>query len=352
MKPLYRILSLFLLSAMLAACGQLAATPDLESQVEAALAGTLSAQTAVAQIAQTAIAQTATAAQSVAAEPTAIQPTPTPALPPTAVPLPLTPTPAPAVEATTLTEEELAALIDEAVNEALAASQQAGAASAQASADDTLTSDEIYALTAAVYEAEALLTGAEELMADYYDLYGEYASAALDTMVAMEEELSAINSSLDEIAGILEQGAETASQATQQLDEATAALSAAVGQAQANAQDWAVQVQAALQGREDSILAVPPSQVAGDRSGAVEQVYAYLDTVKQAMGDGKIGQAEMSQIAQLAANAKASLHSQGGPALQNLAGSIDSLTRQLARGEWPQARSGLPSFEGSLPRRP
>jgi Tfp pilus assembly protein PilP/exonuclease VII small subunit len=353
MKSLYRILSFLLLSATLAACGRQAATPDLNAQVQAAVAQTATAQTAIAQIAQTAIAQTATAqpttTQTATAQPTAAE---TATAQPGGRALPPTPTSAPAVESYTLTEEELAGLIDQAVEEALAAGEQATAATAQATLDDVVTVDEVYAIASAVYEAEALVAYAQELMDDYYGLYGEYASAAVDTLVAIEEDLAGMETGLEQMASILEQGAEAASQAIQQLDEATAALAIALSEAQTNAQGWVDKVQAALQVREHSTASASPTEIAGDLDGAVQQVYAYLDAVQQALDDNKIGQSELTQIAQLAANAQASLERQGGPALRGLASSIDGLTRQLARGEWPQARNGLAGFETSLPQRP
>ena len=82
------------------------------------------------------------------------------------------------------------------------------------------------------------------------------------------------------------------------------------------------------------------------------QAYTYLESVKVAFQDQKISINEMTLIAQLGANAKASLEAQGEPGLQILGTSIDGLTRQISRGYWPQARGGLGSFEGALPQRP
>ena len=322
---------LLIITTLLAACrvpaagGSVAATPtlDLNTQVQAAIAATATYQAAVDQAVQATI-----------------------------VALPPTPTPGPTVDYYTLTEEELAALIDEAVDEALAASQEASTATSQATSDGTVTGEETYATTTYVYDAEAAIYYAEELIAAYYDLYGDYASLAMDTLAAIEDDLSAIAASLDEMSAILEQGAEAASAAVAQLNAAVANLSTQAANVQANSQDWISQVQTSLQEREAQFFSMAPTEIASDRNGAILQLYTYLDTVKVAMGDNKISNGEMTQIAQLAANARASLQTQGGPGLQNVAASIDGMTRQLSRGEWPQARNGLGGFEASLPSRP
>jgi len=115
---------------------------------------------------------------------------------------------------------------------------------------------------------------------------------------------------------------------------------------------WRDKLQSDLNEREQKYSAIAPNDIAADRDGAIRQVYAYLDGIKSAFADQKISIDEMSVIAQSAANAKASLQAQGGPALQVLGNSIDGITRQISRGQWPQARSGLGNFEGSLPQRP
>lgn len=266
--------------------------------------------------------------------------------------LPPTPTPGPQVDYYDLTEEELSALIDQSVNQALAASSQSTTATTQATSDGTVTSDEVYTTVTYVYDAQAEIEYAEELMTYYLDLYGDYASEALDTMQAMESDLNSVSQSLDEIASIMEQGAEAATAALDQLNQAATQLQTKASDAQTKAQGWVDQVKTGIQDRQNQALSLAPTDIAGDRDGAIQQVYAYLDAVKQAMGDKKISFDELTQISQLASNAKASLQAHGGPGLQNLSSGIDGLTTQLARGEWPQARSGMDGFERSLPQRP
>jgi F0F1-type ATP synthase membrane subunit b/b' len=315
------LIAVLVISLAIAACG--AQSPTVDQKVQTVVAQTATFQGAVNQAANATVA----------------------ALPPT-------PTPGPQVDYTTMTEEQLSALIDQSVNQALAASSQSNTATTQATSDGTITSDEVYATVAYVYDAQAEIEYAEQLMTYYLDLYGDYASAALDTMQATESDLNSIAQSLDEIAGIMEQGAEAATAALDQLNQAATQLQTKASDAQTKAQGWADQVTSSIKDRKNQALSLAPTDIAGSRNDAIKQVYSYLDSVKQALGDSKISPSELTQISQLGANAKASLHAQGGPQLQNLAGGIDGLTTQLAGGEWPQARNGLDGFEHSLPARP
>jgi len=61
--------------------------------------------------------------------------------------------------------------------------------------------------------------------------------------------------------------------------------------------------------------------------------FNYVDAARQAMGDNKITKADLIKIAQLGANASASLKAQGGPALQQASGSSDKLTGSFVRAE-------------------
>jgi hypothetical protein len=322
------IASLLIVIVALTACTQ-SATPTvgIDAQVQTAIAATAAASATF----QAAVNQAAQATVS--------------ALPPT-------PTPGPSVDSYSLTEEELAGLIDQAVDEALAASDQAYAATTESTSDGTITSDEAYSTTTYVYDAEAAVAYAEELMNEYYDLYGDYASEAIDSLNAIDSDLEDISASLDEISTVLEQGADAATAAIDQLNAAVSDTQAQVADAQAAAQDWTAKVQTGIQQREDQLLSLAPTEIPDSREAALQQIFTYLDTVKSALGDNKISPDELNQIAQLAANARAGILAHGGPELQNLLGGMDGLTRQLARGEWPQARQGLGGFERSLPQRP
>ena len=86
--------------------------------------------------------------------------------------------------------------------------------------------------------------------------------------------------------------------------------------------------------------------------GALQVAFDYVDAVRQSLADRSISPEEMANIAQLGANAAASLEARGGAALQRLSGSINDITGQLARGQVPQAQAGLGSLESALGSRP
>ena len=270
----------------------------------------------------------------------------------TVVAMPPTPTAQPEVDVYELSEEELAALIDEAVDEAVAATEASSEATAQAASDGTMTSDEVYETAEYVYDAEAAIYYAEELLAAYYDLYGAYAEDVLYLLTAMEEDLDELVYVLEEMEEILVQGAEVASAAIDQLNEAATNITAHVAESQEDREQFLEQVKTKLDERENEFANLAPTEIANDLDGTLTQLHDYLDTVKASLGDRKIDRNEMSQIAQLGANAQASILANGGPKLQDIGGSIDGLTRQISRGEWSQASRALGGFEASLPARP
>ncbi len=116
MKSLGRIaLTSLVLMGILSACGGPVATPSTNDVVNTAVAGTQQAQ-ALAQATVNASVLTV---------------------------IPATPTPGPTVDYTTLTEEELATLIDQAVAEAVTAIEQTTTAVTTTTSDNTVTSEEV-----------------------------------------------------------------------------------------------------------------------------------------------------------------------------------------------------------------
>lgn len=270
----------------------------------------------------------------------------------TVVAMPPTPTPAPAIEYYELSEEELAALIDASVAEALIATETSSTVTAQATSDGVMTEEEIYQTVEYIYDAEAAIHYTEELLAAYYDLYGEYAEDVLNILTAIEEDLDTLVVALEEVDELLQQGAEFASAAIDELNQAASVMTENIAEAHADRQDWLAEVQAGIAERENLLTNLVPTEVANNRIDTIRQVYTYLDSVKAAFGDRKINQNELLEIAQIGANAEASVLRNGGPQLSGIDGLIDGFTRQLARGEWPQARRELGGFEASLPARP
>jgi hypothetical protein len=320
------IISVMLISLMVA-CSAPVNSDNLDTQVQ-----TANAQTAVTEaVFQFAVNQAVEA---------------------TVVAMPSTPTPQPTVDPYTLTEEELAALIDASCEDAVAASTEASSANTQATSDGTYTEDEIYNTIYYVYDAEAAIAYTEDLINMYYDLYGEYASETLDLLYAVEDDLNDLSTAMTEIEAILSQGAQTASAAIEQLNTVLETVQTKAGEMQTKAQEFKNKLPEVLDDRENYFANLIPTEVAGDRDGAILQVYTYLDSIKTAFQDRKISSAEMGQIAQLAANAKASINQSGGPRLQGFSGNIDAITRNLSRGDWPSAQRDIGGFEASLPSRP
>lgn len=351
MRNFTLVLVVSLLVTALPACNAVgsAPTPDTQATVNAAVAATGTAQASVKVTVDAAVKVT-TAAQS--------KPTATPTLMPTAKVPTAAPTPT-LVNPATMSEEELAALINQAVAEAATATQTSSAATTSAIADGTITLQEAAALLVYAANAEQAIAEAEELIDAYYGLYAELAAETLAVLQAIEQDLAAMASSmatldatLAEINKALAQGLALAQQTITQLNAAVKNASDKAAQAQVKAQNWIKSLPTDLDKRATAALGMKPTQIANDRVSALLSAFDYVDAVRQAMGDNKITQAELVKIAQLGANASASLKAQGGPALQQIPGSIDKLTGQLARGQVPQAKAGLGSLEASLGARP
>jgi hypothetical protein len=303
-----------------------AAEADLAAAVDAAVQATSTAEAAL----------TATASAAAQEQPTAV---------------PVEAPPTPTVDASTLSEEELAALIDAAVAEAVAATEEATTAMDTAASDGTITYDETVTVEVVLVGAEEAVAAAESLIAAYYDIYGLYASETLGALEEIEEDLDTIAGSIELMVQILEQGSDAASVAMEQILTAVEAAAVSVAGIQAQSEGWLEALQAELENRASTALAVQATEIASDRQGAIQSTLQYVETVRSSLADNVISQGELSAIALAGANASAGLKAQGGPQLQNLTGSIDALTTQIARGQLPQAKGGLGALEASVPRR-
>ncbi|HEY4723916.1 MAG TPA: hypothetical protein VII92_18830, partial [Anaerolineae bacterium] len=267
--------------------------------------------------------------------------------------------PIPPEQYATMTEEELAALIDQAVAEAVAATSTTSSSTTTATSDDAITQAEIDALTAAVNEAIALVEAANAAIGAYYDLYGDLAAETLATLQAIEQELSAMNDSLAAIAeslntmnAALQQGLALAQDTIDQLEAAAQEAKTNVEGVQAQAHSWLQNAQSNLDKRAQAALNFQPDNIAADRQGALQNLTAYVDTVRGALADAKISVDELSAIARDGANASASLRAVGGSELKGLSDSINSLTTQLARGQMPQAKASFTTLQRSIPSLP
>jgi len=327
MKKAFKSIILFTLISLLAACGQSTGQDNMDVQV----------QTAIAETAQAEATFQAAVDQAVEA---------------TVIAMPPTPTAQPTVDPYTLTEEELAALIDASCEDAATAYEEVSTATTQATSDGTYTEEELYDTIYYVYDAEAAIAYTEDLIYLYYDLYGAYASETLDLLYTVEDDLEELTYTLTEVEELLSQGAEAATAAIDQLNTTLETAQGIAEDVRSKAQEYRDNLPAVLQDRENLFANLTPTEIASDRDGAILQIYSYLDSVKAAFTDHKITPDEMGNIAQLAANAKAGINQSGGPLLKNFGGNIDGITRNLSRGDWPSAQRDIGGFEASLPSRP
>ena len=258
-----------------------------------------------------------------------------------------------------VSEEELASDIDTAVYEAEIASEQTSSAVDEAAADGTITQeeyDEIYALIADLEYAIAL---ADELIYAYYGVYGELAAETLYLLESLEDdldELAAFAAEMLDLAIQIEdafaQGVEVAAEVIDQLGNAAGNVDDNIAALAEKRNAWQEGLAADWENRIAAILDMTPNQIADNRKDALLSAFDFVDSVREALGDGKFTFNELTNVGQLGANARAGLDAVGGPLLQGRSSEIGSLTSQLARGQVPQARSGLGSLEGALGSRP
>lgn len=341
---------MILLAAMTLACGAGgAATEDPNNAVNTAVAGTQQASA----LAQATVNSTALTT------------------------MPATPTPGPTVEYVTLTEDELAALIDEAVAEAVAATEATTSSVYYTTSDDAVTSEEVVYVYDYYYYADYYVEYAEDLMAEYYALYAELAYQSIAEMQAIEAELEQLNTtltsidqSLQEISSTLAQGLELAENSIDQLETAATQAQANAQEVKTQAQDMIEVVKADQQGRVDAVTNIQPNNIPTDQLAALQSAFSFIDAANAAMSDNKLSQNELMNLAQLGRNAQAGFQNfggagsggngpfagGGGPAgnldLSQFSGRFDEITTQFARGEIPQARGGVNQFEASLGDRP
>lgn len=154
-------------------------------------------------------------------------------------------------------------------------------------------------------------------------------------------------SSMAQMTQILSQGQASAQAAITQLQTAATKASTAAQNAQTKDKNWSKTVQNEINTRGNNALAVKPNNVPTDLKGTATSVSTYLDTVRGALGDSKITKQELSSISLAGANAVAGLNAHGGTQFQGLSNSINSMTKQIARGETPKAKSSFSGLEQS-----
>ncbi|MBI3959568.1 MAG: hypothetical protein HY328_12235 [Chloroflexi bacterium] len=375
-----RILLLCLALFALAACGRgrdTASAPDVEATVAAAVQATTAAQAQMQSSIDAAVQATATALAANAA----LTPTPTPIVITTTETVTEVVTDTVTETVTeivyvpqdvyvTMTEEELQALIDQSVEQAVAATEASAQSASTATSDAVVTSEEVQTVEVYVQLAEETIAYAEEVLATYGQLYADGSAEMVAALNGIEQELATLNqsaasiaTSLEEISTTLDAGLALAEESIAQLESAAASAQATVDQAQAQAEVWqtALQEQAdraratqsALQEQPTDLTAliqnIQPQQMAGDLPAALQMTRSFAEVAQRSLADGRIDQNEILAIAQAGADASAGLKNFGGPQVQGMAGTIDGITSALARNDLPAARQGLDGLNAQMP---
>jgi hypothetical protein len=345
MKSMFRtVLSAFVLAGMILACGAQAPSTPGTDVVSTAVVGTQQSQ---------ALAQATVNSNTLTA-------------------MPMTPTAGPSVDYVNLTEEELTALIDQAVAEAVAATEKTTAAVNSTTSDSTVTAEEVAYVYDYYYYADYYVQTAEDLMAEYYSLYADLATQMITEMDSIQTELNQMNdmltqvsTSLNEINSTLSQGLTLAQESIDQLNAAAQQAQTNAQELQAQAQDMISVLQAEQQGRVDQLSQIQANNIPTDKVAALQSAFEFVDFANIAMSDNKLSRDELTNMTQLGRNAQAGFQNFGGVGagggfgagradvdLTQFSGKFDEITTQFARGQMPQARGNVGQFESSLGSRP
>lgn len=258
----------------------------------------------------------------------------------------------------TLTEEELALLIEDTVEEANTASQEMSNAAEQAASDGEVSQDEINEVYNYYYDAEAALLLAEQMLDAYMYYYGDLAYAYLDLFYLVEEDLSelaAYAAEINEILMLVEQGMTLSAEDIDQLITAAANIQSYLVENQVNIENLSSTVQQQIQERAAAALGAQADQVPANIRETLQAGFQYADFVYSALGDNQITLEELNQIAQLGANASSGFSQFGGgdqSQLADLISGADGITANLAQGQNMQAWDGIEQLEVGLGERP
>jgi hypothetical protein len=317
------------------------ATADIEATVNAALEATAAAQAGMqatidASVSSTVEAQPADEASDEAGSAETADP----------------------AEYVTMTEEELALLIEDTVEEANTASQEMSTAAEQAASDGEVSQDEINEVYNYYYDAEAALMLAEEMIDAYMYFYGDLAYAYLDLFYLVEEDLSelaAYAAEINEILILVEQGITLSADDIDQMITAAANIQSYLVENQVNVANLSSTVQQQIQDRAAAALGAQANQVPGNIRETLQAGFQYADFVYSALGDNQITLDELNTIAQLGANAASGFSQFGGDNQSQLADLIsgaEGITANLAQGQNMQAWDSVEQLELGLGERP
>ncbi len=355
-KQLFLLLIIPLLLLSIVGCNRAPATPAIDSQatIDAAVAATDAAQAAMQATIDAAVAAT-NAAQNAADA--AVQATMTAqsaidaaAAATNVAAAPATPIPSEVY--VTMTEEELAALIDQSVNEAIAASDAYSTAAAESTGDGTITQEEVQSVEVYYANADQALAYAEELLYVYNDLYGDLAYEAIDELEDIENDLEdiaaaieALNATMMAIESDLAAGLALAEETITQVENAAQTISQQVIEAQMASQAWQSSIQIV---RENRPAVAPPVQVNGDPAVAIQGAIDFALAGQSALSDNQITPQEAAALAQQGAQVSANLNATGKPKLQELSVPVNAVSSAISAGDLAQAQAHLQQLNTSL----
>jgi hypothetical protein len=344
------IVSVLIFTALACGFGSPTATPDNQAIIDAAIAATSQTQmdsqaTIDAAVQTTDTAQTANQA----AVDAAVQATPTvQASSQAATTEPDDDSAISSEQYVTMTEEELATLIDQTVAEAVTATEQSAAVTTDVTADNIVTAEEVETVEVYVAGAEEAIALAEELLYVYDDLYGDVATETVlvleeisESLLYLADSVAALNETLTEINSSLEQGVELAEEVITELEIAAQAVNDTAGQIQEQRETWAAVQQAQIEEVVSTLPSVEPNQIITDPTGAIQMAFDFMETGQQALADGQLSPDELTNLAQQAANTSASLNALDNAQLQQLSGLVNTITEQVAQGDLSQAQEAL-----------
>jgi len=263
------------------------------------------------------------------------------------------PTPTPIV-VDQMTEEDLAAAVEESTNEAVGAVEEASEYADSTSADGELTQEEAKELYYLYYWSIDEIEQALYLVDMYYELYDELLESAILELESIDDELQeilelsqSILAYLDDISELISKGEQIAQDRIDQIQDFSHSISTHINNISTQLHGW-------KQSRKDEFdlivgqaLSTIPDTVADTRRGALSLAKEYSDSTKSAISDGRYSLDELQALSQLGANAAASL-GQFGREFAGITDMINGLTSSLAMGQLPQINAGIGSLQNAI----
>ena len=256
-----------------------------------------------------------------------------------------------------ISEEELAQLFDKTVNEAIYYASQLETATNESTADNFLTEDEFELLMKYYGLSQSEMEYALSLAEMYLEIYCDLGEETVDLLYKVAEDLENLSSMSDEameliflLENILANGGTIASEDVSTFLQYSHQYVDLQTILEKHAGEWITALQGDLAVRANEYLQIQPSKVAGNRLEALIMASDYVTSVQNALGDGFLSNSELNNIAQLGANVEASFEYLNLPNMNNISGSINNITSNLARGQLPTAAANLGQLEGLVGR--